>query len=255
MTRVLTYNVHRWVGIDRKVSYARIAEVIASTEADIVSLQETRAGKIYSGEPDQTEALAKLLNMDLHFQPTIKVFGQQYGLAVLTRLPSRRVRGETLPTVSLGAPMEKRSALWVEVNDGDDNIQIINAHLSLRSADRNLQAQTLLGDKWVNAAEQKNCVALMGDFNAHTRSRTYKMFHETLNDVQLAESVKEAKATFHSRMPLARLDHIFLNDQAHVKKAGPWITPLSKVASDHLPLVADIHVSVGKSLPVLNMAA
>jgi len=237
----MTYNVHRWVGTDRKISYERIAEVISSTQADIISLQETRAGKIADGADDQTQALADILGMKRYFQPTICMFGQQYGLSILTRFPSEQIKGERLPTASQNAQMEKRSALWVRVETDEGVLNVINAHLSLRPSDRKIQAQALLGRDWAGKVQSdKESLVLMGDLNAPAMSRTYKLLERNLRDVQKAETVEKALPTFHTRMPIARLDHIFLKGNVDVSAAGPWVTPVSKVASDHLPLIADI---------------
>lgn len=243
MFRIVTYNTHRWVGIDRKISYKRIADVLASTGSSIIALQEARIGRISKGEPNQLEMLARILSMELHFQPTIKVFDEQYGLAILTKNSSKIVKAEYLPSIAVGAGMEKRSALWVEVQEGKHNIQVINTHLSLRATNRNLQAKSLLSEEWVSSAQKQGPVILLGDFNAPTRSKAYKLIKEDMSDVQLAESVDKARPTFHVRMPFMRLDHIFLKGDMEVLRAGPWVTPISKIASDHLPLVADISLS------------
>ena len=102
MARILTYNVHRWMGTDRQISPARIAEVIASCDPDIVALQEVRVGRVRSGAIDQGAAVAAKLGMDMHFQPTIRVFGEQFGIAILTRHPSEIVRSGRLPSASAG---------------------------------------------------------------------------------------------------------------------------------------------------------
>src|SRR5204863_261863 len=46
MPRILTYNVHRCVGTDRKLDVARVADVIAAQEPDIVALQELDVGRM-----------------------------------------------------------------------------------------------------------------------------------------------------------------------------------------------------------------
>ena len=51
--RILTYNVHRWLGTDRQISPNRITDVIASCNPDIVALQEVRVGRVRPGEIDQ----------------------------------------------------------------------------------------------------------------------------------------------------------------------------------------------------------
>ena len=134
MAQILTYNVHRWMGTDRQISPARIAEVIASCDPDIVALQEVRVGRVRSGAIDQGAAVAAKLGMDMRFQPTIRVFGEQFGIAILTRHPSEIVRSGRLPSASAGPAFEKRSALWVRVDLPGWTLQVVNAHLSLRSA-------------------------------------------------------------------------------------------------------------------------
>ena len=40
MPRILTYNIHRCVGVDRKLDVGRVAATIAALEPDIVALQD-----------------------------------------------------------------------------------------------------------------------------------------------------------------------------------------------------------------------
>ena len=40
MPRIVTYNVHRCVGTDRRLDVGRVAEVLAALNPDIVALQE-----------------------------------------------------------------------------------------------------------------------------------------------------------------------------------------------------------------------
>src|SRR3712207_1721512 len=111
MARILTYNVHRWLGTDRQIAPGRIAEVIASCEPDIVALQEVRVGRTKTGI-DQAAVVAQALGMELHFQPTIRIFGEQYGIAVLTRHPSRLVSSGALPSPSAGRRLGKHYYPW-----------------------------------------------------------------------------------------------------------------------------------------------
>ena len=55
MPRLLTYNVHRCVGVDRKLDVARIVGVIAEHEPDIVCLQELDVGRARTGYVDQAQ--------------------------------------------------------------------------------------------------------------------------------------------------------------------------------------------------------
>ena len=240
--RILTYNVHRWLGTDRKISPTRIAEVIAACEADIVALQEVRAGRTRAGEIDQAAAVADKLGMDLHFQPTIRILGEQYGIAVLTKHPAYLVKSDRLPTQSTKPSFEKRSALWVCTEIDGHKVNVINAHLSLRSGERRAQASALVGPDWMGHPECADPAILLGDFNAPPYSRSYRMIANRLRDAQLSNSHGEPQPTFHTRAPVLRLDHVFVTRSVEVMNAAPVRTTLTRVASDHFPLLAELRV-------------
>lgn len=247
--RILTYNVHRWLGTDRKIAPGRIAEVIASCEPDIVALQEVRVGRVHTGASDQAATVASQLGMDLHFQPTIRILGEQYGIAILTRHPSRLVRSGRLPTLSQKPAFEKRCALWVSAEINGHEVQVVNAHLSLRSGERRTQAAALLGPDWLGHPDCADPAVLLGDFNAPPYSRSYRLLADQLRDAQLSNPAGEPQPTFHTRAPVLRLDHVFVTDSVEVVTAAPVRNPLTRVASDHFPLLAEVRVrrKAGKS--------
>jgi endonuclease/exonuclease/phosphatase family metal-dependent hydrolase len=240
--RILTYNVHRWLGTDRKISPTRIAEVIAACEADIVALQEVRVGRTKAGEIDQAATVADKLGMDLHFQPTIRILGEQYGIAVLTKHPAYLVKSGRLPTQSTKPSFEKRSALWVCTEIDGHKVNVINAHLSLRSGERRAQASALMGPDWMSHPECADPAILLGDFNAPPYSRSYRMIANRLRDAQLSNSRGEPQPTFHTRAPVLRLDHVFVTKSVEVMNAAPVRNTLTRVASDHFPLLAELRV-------------
>jgi endonuclease/exonuclease/phosphatase family metal-dependent hydrolase len=241
VARILTYNVHRWVGTDRQIAPARIAEVIASCAPDIVALQEVRVGSPKS-RVDQAAAVAAALGMDMHFQPTIRMFGEQFGIAILTKHPSRLVQAGRLPSLSSGAALEKRCALWARVSIGGREVQVINAHLSLRARERYAQAQALLGPGWLGHPGCGDPAILLGDFNAPPHSRSYRLFATHLSDAQSANPTGQPQPTFHTRAPVLRLDHVFTTPSLQVMEAGPVRTRLTRIASDHYPLLARIRM-------------
>ncbi len=239
-TRILTYNVHRWLGTDRQIAPGRIADVIAACGPDVVALQEVRVGRVRSGGIDQAAAVAVRLGMDLHFQPTIRVFGEQFGIAVLSRHPSRVMRSGRLPSLSAGPAIEKRSALWVQVELDGWQLNVVNAHLSLRSRERLNQAETLVGREWIGHPACAGPAVLLGDFNAPPHSRSYRLMASRLTDAQLCDPLRDPQATFHTRAPVLRLDHIFVSGAVDVLAAAPVRTPLARIASDHFPLMAEL---------------
>ena len=95
----MTYNVHRCRGVDRSWSPERIAQVIASCHPDIVALQELDVGRARSGHIDQAEVIARDLGMDVQFFPAMRVMEELYGDAILSRLPARLVKADSLPGI------------------------------------------------------------------------------------------------------------------------------------------------------------
>lgn len=239
LIRILTYNVHSCRGTDGKVDPARIAAVIASCKADIVALQEVDVGRARSGGVDQAERIASHLGMASHFHPALHLEEEQYGDAILTALPAELVKAAPLPSIG-----EPRGAIWLSVDLGGVNLQVINTHLGLRRRERLTQAATLLGPEWVGAMEDRHAPAvLLGDFNATPSSAPYRALSAHGQDVQLANGGR-ARATFPSRFPFLRLDHIFIGQGVETVHAEVRSDALARRASDHLPLLAEIAVMV-----------
>jgi len=240
--RVLTYNVHSCRGTDRKVDPARIAKVIAHCDPDIIALQEVDVGRARTNGIDQAHVIASQLRMEAHFHPALHLADEKYGDAILTALPSRLIRAGPLP--SLGEP---RGAIWVSVDIGGTELQVINTHLGLRRRERMQQIITLLGPSWLGSPLCQNApFVLLGDFNARPSSVAYRTIARRARDVQL-DAKSRPRATFPSRYPLFRLDHIFVGNGVVALEAAVWSDGLTRTASDHLPLVASIRVPAPSS--------
>lgn len=235
--RALTYNVHSCRGSDRRHDPQRIAEVIAASGADVIALQELDVGRKRSGGVDQAEAIAAHLKMRSHFHPALHVEEERYGDAILTTLPSTLHRAAALP--SRGEP---RGALWLEIELDGQRMQIFNTHFGLSSAERTLQAETLLGPGWIGHERCRRApVALLGDFNAVPSSRAFQRLSERLS-VAAPRLDGRWRATFPARLPLLRLDHVFHNDRLRPIASRVIDTPLARKASDHLPIVVDFEL-------------
>ncbi|SCB61150.1 Metal-dependent hydrolase, endonuclease/exonuclease/phosphatase family [Rhizobium aethiopicum] len=236
--KLLTYNVHSCIGTDRKLDPGRIASVIAEAEADIIALQEVDVLRRRTGGVDQAHAIASLLKMQAHFHPALSIAEEQYGDAIITALPTGRVKAGPLPSIG-----EARGALSVEILVGGRKLLVVNTHLGLRGRERIRQMTTLLNSGWLHGSSDEPVPSILcGDFNAIPSSATYRLATRSLTDAQLAGNATP-KATFPSRYPLMRLDHIFVTDDLIVKRAAVLETRLTRVASDHLPLIAEISFS------------
>lgn len=235
--RFLSYNVHGCVGGDRRLDLARIVEVIAEAQADVVALQELDVGRSRSGGVDQAEEIAAALAMTSVFHPALHVAEEKYGDAILTSLPMRVVK--TGPIPSRGEP---RGAIWCEIEHEGHPLHVFNTHLGLWRGERLAQVRTLLGPAWLgHPACRGQDTVLMGDFNSVPSSRA---FGEIAGELDLARpsasplASKLAGPTFPARFPVLRLDHIFLSKGLRCLDCTALRTPLARLASDHLPLLA-----------------
>lgn len=179
--KILSYNVHSCIGTDRRLDPARVAEVIAALEPDIIGLQELDVGRSRTGGIDQAHTIASLLRMEFHFHAALNVAEERYGDAILTALPARMVKG-----AGLSSHGEQRGAVWVEIEVGEHKLQVFNTHLGLLGGDRMRQIGEILGPSWVGAPDCRGKPRiLIGDFNATPVTATYKAVARQMADVPL----------------------------------------------------------------------
>ena len=203
--RVMTYNVHSCVGLDGRLSISRVARVLAQCDADVIALQELDVQKSRTGFGDQAFELAQKLGMAVHFHPAFSIAMEQYGDAILSRLPTRLVRASSLPADPSGRRGEPRGALWVEVDCGDWELQLINTHLGLRSLERLAQVEELLGSKWIGSPQCRGPTVLCGDLNAGPASVEYRRLTERFRDVQRLQKGSRPRNTWYSTFPTRRI--------------------------------------------------
>ncbi len=208
--RLLTYNVHGCVGTDGRLSPRRIARAIAECDADIIALQELDVGRRRSGSRDQGREIADLLGMICEFHPSFRVEDEQYGNAIVSRFPLRRVKAGGLPQ-RIPQPSEPRGALWVEIDVGGQMLQVVTTHLGLDRSERLRQVEALLGPEWFGSSKLRGPAILCGDLNANARSMPYRQLASRLRDATRTNG--RPRPTFPSRWPVVRIDHVFASDR------------------------------------------
>lgn len=243
MPRIVTYNVHRCVGADRRLDVERIAEVLARLDPDIVALQELDVGRARTGGVDQAHEIGRLLEMQCHFHPAMKVEEELYGDAILTHLPESLVKVGPLPGYNRMPQLEPRGALWVQVEIDGRQVQIINTHLGLVPREQQHQAAWLAGSEWLDHTDRKGPTILLGDFNATATSVVYRTLTARLEPARRLAPRKTPTSTFPSPLPVLRIDHIFVSPEIKVLNVFAPFEPLTRLASDHLPLVMDFEVA------------
>lgn len=243
MPRIVTYNVHRCVGNDRRLDVPRIAAVLAELNPDIVALQELDVGRARTNNVDQAHEIAEQLEMVCHFHAALKVEEERYGDAILTSYPERLVKSGPLPGYTRMRGLEPRGALWVEVEVDGRPVQIINTHLGLVPREQQIQAAFLAGTSWLEHPDCRWPTILLGDFNATGTSVVYRTLTARLQPARRLVKRRTATSTFPSPLPVLRIDHVFVSPDIKVQDVFAPFDPLTRVASDHLPLVMDFEVA------------
>lgn len=243
--RIMTYNVHSCIGMDGKLSPERIARVIARHEPDIVALQELDVGRPRTDRVDQANLIARHLEMAYHFHPTIHLEEERYGNAILSRLPMRLVKAGPLPGRGHWPRREPRGAIWVGIAVGDIELQVVNTHLGLRRRERLAQAGALLGADWLGHPDCRGPTILLGDLNAGPASPVLHRLTANLKDAQRSLPGRSPAKTWFGPYPTARIDHVLTSPGIVVQNIQVPRTGLTRLASDHLPLVVDLDLGAG----------
>jgi endonuclease/exonuclease/phosphatase family metal-dependent hydrolase len=241
--RVMTYNVHGCSGTDGRVSPRRIARVIDAYDPDIIALQEIDLGRRRSRAEDQAALIANQLNLNYVFCPTITHGGEHYGHALLTPWPVEVVKRARLPTDPKKLSREPRAALWARVMIDGRPVNVITTHLGLGLAERAAQVRELMGPEWIGALPADEPAILCGDFNLPPGTASYRRITAKLRDVQLVTPGHQILKTFSSIRPFVRIDHIFLTPHFEAQTVNVPRTDLTRVSSDHLPLLADLQLA------------
>jgi endonuclease/exonuclease/phosphatase family metal-dependent hydrolase len=85
-------------------------------------------------------------------------------------------------------------------------------------------------------------LVLCGDFNASPRSFTSRRLSEYLDSIDRRYPPARRLKTWSSRVALRRIDQVYVNESVKVVGVRVPRNRLTRVASDHLPLVVDVEV-------------
>src|SRR5438132_10982088 len=140
--RVMTYNIHVGVGMDKKLDLPRVAGVINAQHPDLVGLQEVDRGVTRTQRIDEIVELSKLTRMDYAFAFNLHYQGGQYGVAILSRFP---IRAHDHPLYQNTREAERRGFIRAEVLVDGRVLNFVTTHLDYQYDDGRLfEAQQLL---------------------------------------------------------------------------------------------------------------
>lgn len=221
----LSYNIHECVGLDKRRDPSRIARIIKDSGAQIVGLQEVHSDSSGADELHQMNYLAAVTG--LNAVPGTPLFRRNghFGNVLMTSGKVQAVRQLDLSYRG----REPRGAIDSDIDFSGETLRVIVAHLGLLPAERRFQVEKLLH---ILKERRARMVIVLTDFNEWLPTgRSLRWLHTRLGKTALVR-------TFPAPFPVFALDRIWVSPSSGLLKIGAIRTPVTRVASDHLPLKA-----------------
>jgi len=246
LLKVLTYNIHRAIGVDRRFRPGRIVEILAHHDADLVLLQEVDDGAPRSRELDLARELGREAGY-AHVAAGYNVSYKKgrYGNALLSRWPLTIHRNIDL-TID---HRKRRGCLHARVRIERGNLEarevdVFNLHLGLSARERTRQVGMLVRSAEFAAIPREAPCLVAGDFN-DWRAQLLPIFLEILEFKSATRDrfgEPAAIRTYPSFSPTGALDKIYFRGPLRLIGARGCRLRVSRVASDHLPVVAEFEL-------------
>jgi endonuclease/exonuclease/phosphatase family metal-dependent hydrolase len=221
--RLLSYNVHNFVGMDGQRDYQRTADVINEIAPDVVAVQEADSATRRSNNAYTLQEVAARTQMIPTYAAAIEYQGGKYGIGLLSHEPPLQVKRYALP-----GSEEARTLMVAEFTD----YVVAVTHFSLTAEDR--QASVSIIEEAVKGIRKP--LFLMGDMNCTPSSPTQQALQKnfrTLNDT--------TQVTFEGKTRGDCIDYIYQykNDAPPVKVLHREVIK-DEMTSDHYPLYVDV---------------
>lgn len=224
--RLASYNIHRCIGLDGRFEPERIFDVMCELQADIIALQEVET--LHEGGLQLLESMSERTGLEAIAGPNILRDTGHYGNALLARADVMRIRRMDL---SWTPGVEPREAIAVDLELGEAHLRVAATHLGLRPAERRFQVRQLLN---LLTGDGRDMAALLGDINEWLPwSRPIRWIHDRFGRTP-------APPTFPATLPVFALDRVWFEPRKHLLSVAAHKSALARVASDHLPVVAEV---------------
>jgi endonuclease/exonuclease/phosphatase family metal-dependent hydrolase len=236
--RVVTYNVHKCRGLDRRVNPRRIVKVLRELDADVIALQEIFSFcRRQRAEMDQIGFIAREMGLHYCFGETCKRDSRSYGNALLSRFEIRETCNYDLSALG----REPRGCLRMDVTlPSGITLHVFNVHLGTAFFERRAQARKLVSENVLKVPGLVGPRIILGDFNEWTKGTTTRLLREHFVSPKLRRHVLHGSRSYPGVLPFLHLDHIYFDPSFRLCSFTLHRSPTALVASDHLPLVADL---------------
>jgi endonuclease/exonuclease/phosphatase family metal-dependent hydrolase len=237
--RIVTYNVHKCVGVDRRLNPSRIVSVLKEINADIIALQEVLCIQGRDSQSDQAHYIAGELGFNYRMGHNRKLREGIYGNLVLSRFPLLEHENHDISM----AGREERGCLRVDVDMAKESrLHVYNVHLGTSFIERRYQARKLIGESILSDSTRPGARVMLGDFNEWTRGLVTQLLNKHFQSGDIRLHLKRSR-TYPGMLPIMHLDHIYFSDEAlELQYAELYRSRTALLASDHLPIFADFRL-------------
>ena len=245
LIRVITYNIHRAIGVDRRFRPDRIVDVLRHYEADLVLLQEVDEGAPRSRELNLAKELAQAAGYP-HFAlgHNVSLKKGRYGNATLSRFPIVRERN-----IDLSVPESwiRRGCqhTTLDVDGNGRHLEVFNLHLGLSARERAKQIDLLKRSHELSSVGSETAALVGGDFN-DWRSLLMPALSNGLGFRCATERRRgpyRCLPTYPAFSPQGGLDRIYHRGPLTLESAYVCRLQVSLVASDHRPVIDEFRLN------------
>ena len=244
--KILTYNIHRAIGVDRRFRPDRIVRIVTHHNPDIALLQEVDEGVPRSRRVNLARELAGAMGFPhVAVGHNVRMRKGRYGNATMSRFPIVRERNIDLTIEGRKRRGCQHTTLQLSSQTRNPaELEVFNLHLGLSAQERARQVGVLVRSaEFANTDVSHPCV-VGGDFN-DWRSLLHPVFTEILGFgccTQKPSTYDVGIRTFPSFSPRGGLDRIYYRGGFEPRSTRACRLRLSKVASDHLPVIANLEL-------------
>lgn len=228
--RAMSWNIHAGIGGDGRYDLGRVLGLIRRHRPDLLAVQEIDS-RPCGRSACAFDTLREAFGGHAIAAETMRGGEGAYGHMLLSRWPFQEADTHDLSVEG----REPRQAIAARLRmPGGASLGVVAAHLGLRWRERGQQARRMAA----LVRGMPGPVVVMGDFNDWSwGGPVWRALAPLL-------PARTRHRTFPARLPLLRLDEIFCRPAQLLGRS--WVDREAAIASDHLPVLAELHVGAAR---------